>query len=80
MPWPVILTSPIDCEACVVECPVEAIFAEDDVPEKRKDFIASARHHDTDAIAPGFIDEVSASFESAAPLVAFLCRAVGAPF
>lgn len=22
----------IDCEACVVECPVEAIFHEDDVP------------------------------------------------
>ena len=24
----------IDCEACVVECPVEAIFHEDDVPEE----------------------------------------------
>ena len=22
----------IDCEACVIECPVEAIFHEDDVP------------------------------------------------
>ena len=30
----------IDCEACVVECPVEAIFAEDDVPEQWQDFIA----------------------------------------
>jgi len=24
----------IDCEACVAECPVEAIFQEDDVPEE----------------------------------------------
>ena len=23
-----------DCDACVPECPVEAIFAEDDVPEE----------------------------------------------
>ena len=29
----------IDCEACVPECPVEAIFAEDDVPADQKDFI-----------------------------------------
>lgn len=24
----------IDCDACVAECPVEAIFPEDDLPEK----------------------------------------------
>ena len=30
----------IDCNMCVPECPVEAIFAEDDVPEGEKDFIA----------------------------------------
>jgi ferredoxin len=29
----------IDCEACVPECPVEAIFHEDDVPEEWKSFI-----------------------------------------
>ena len=29
----------IDCEACVPECPVEAIFQEDNVPEAWKDFI-----------------------------------------
>ena len=29
----------IDCEACVPECPVEAIFTEDDVPDEWKDFI-----------------------------------------
>jgi len=29
----------IDCEACVPECPVEAIFHEDNVPEEWKPFI-----------------------------------------
>ena len=28
----------IDCTLCVAECPVEAIFAEDDVPEDRRDY------------------------------------------
>ena len=30
----------IDCTLCVAECPVEAIFAEDDVPENQRAFIA----------------------------------------
>jgi ferredoxin len=30
----------IDCEACVPECPVEAIFHEDNVPEEWKEYIA----------------------------------------
>ncbi len=30
----------IDCTLCVAECPVEAIFAEDDVPAPQKEFIA----------------------------------------
>jgi ferredoxin len=30
----------IDCTLCVAECPVEAIFAEDDVPESQKEFTA----------------------------------------
>ena len=30
----------IDCEACVAECPVEAIFHEDDVPTESKGDIA----------------------------------------
>lgn len=30
----------IDCGACEPECPVEAIFEEDDVPEKWEKFIA----------------------------------------
>ncbi|MCE2945752.1 MAG: ferredoxin FdxA [bacterium] len=29
----------IDCTLCVAECPVEAIFAEDDVPDGQQDFI-----------------------------------------
>lgn len=30
----------IDCTLCVPECPAEAIFAEDDVPEDQRRFIA----------------------------------------
>src|SRR5450631_1130862 len=30
----------IDCTLCVAECPVDAIFAEDDVPDDQKDFTA----------------------------------------
>ena len=30
----------IDCTLCVTECPVEAIFAEDDVPKAQRQFIA----------------------------------------
>lgn len=30
----------IDCDACRVECPVEAIFQENDVPQKWQPFIA----------------------------------------
>ncbi|MBX9965262.1 MAG: ferredoxin family protein [Burkholderiales bacterium] len=29
----------IDCTLCVAECPVEAIFAEDDVPTDQREFI-----------------------------------------
>ena len=29
----------IDCQACVPECPVEAIFEEDDVPDEWQDYI-----------------------------------------
>jgi ferredoxin len=30
----------IDCEACLHECPVDAIFYEDDVPDQWRDYIA----------------------------------------
>jgi ferredoxin len=29
----------IDCDLCVPECPVEAIYAQDDVPPDQQDFI-----------------------------------------
>lgn len=29
----------IDCNLCVAECPVDAIFADDDLPESQRDFI-----------------------------------------
>jgi ferredoxin len=33
----------IDCEACVPECPVEAIFEESNVPEEWQEYIALNR-------------------------------------
>jgi len=30
----------IDCTLCVAECPAEAIYAEDDLPENQRHFIA----------------------------------------
>jgi ferredoxin len=33
----------IDCTLCVPECPVEAIFAEDDVPDSQNEWIALNR-------------------------------------
>ena len=33
-------TDCIDCAICVPECPVEAIYAEEDVPEDQEEFIA----------------------------------------
>ena len=33
----------IDCAACVPECPVEAIFAEEDVPHDKQDWIEKNR-------------------------------------
>ena len=35
----------IDCGACEPECPVEAIFEEDDTPEKWQDYIAKNREY-----------------------------------
>jgi ferredoxin len=29
----------IDCTLCVAECPVEAIFAEDDVPDDQRQYL-----------------------------------------
>jgi len=35
----------IDCGACVPACPVSAIFAEDDVPEKWASYTAKNSEH-----------------------------------
>jgi ferredoxin len=44
----------IDCEACVAECPVEAIFFEDNVPEVWRDYVALNR--EMAAICPPITD------------------------
>jgi ferredoxin len=33
----------IDCTLCVSECPVQAIYAEDDVPDGQREFVALNR-------------------------------------
>jgi ferredoxin len=33
----------LDCAACVAECPVDAIFHEDEVPEVWRDYVALNR-------------------------------------
>lgn len=47
---------------------------------KRKDFVASARLADSAVTAPGFLDEYTELCRAGAPLVRFLCAAIGAPF
>ena len=40
--WPWFYSDPdtcIDCGACIPECPYEAIFPEDEVPEQWRNFI-----------------------------------------
>ena len=44
----------IDCDACVPECPVHAIFHEDDVPDKWRDFVALNR--EMSAVCPPITD------------------------
>jgi ferredoxin len=44
----------IDCDACRAECPVEAIFPEDEVPEAWKEFVALNR--EMAATCPQIID------------------------
>lgn len=47
---------------------------------KRKDFIGTIPLTEKDATRPNFRETVAEGFGMGAPLVAFLCRAVGAPF
>ena len=43
----------IDCGACEPECPVTAIFPEEDTPPQWKDYIAKNRDVFTSATPPG---------------------------
>jgi uncharacterized protein (DUF2461 family) len=47
---------------------------------KRKSFFAMHESSVKAAQSAGFVDEVEASFEAAKPLMAYLCKALGAPF
>jgi ferredoxin len=44
----------VDCDACRTECPVDAIFHEDDVPDKWREFVALNR--EMAAICPPIVD------------------------
>jgi uncharacterized protein (TIGR02453 family) len=47
---------------------------------KRKDFAAITRMSEEDAVAAGFLERYARACEEMAPLMRFLCGAVGAPF
>jgi len=47
----------IDCEACVAECPVSAIYYEDNVPEAWKEYIALNR--EMSGICPPIVEKKS---------------------
>jgi uncharacterized protein (TIGR02453 family) len=47
---------------------------------RRKDFFASTRLAESDALAPGFVDEYAKVCRTAAPLMRFLCEALDVPF
>lgn len=53
----------IDCNLCVPECPVDAIFAEDDLPEEQKTFLA---YNEKMAAAWPVINQVQSPPEDAA--------------
>ncbi|HEU5443856.1 MAG TPA: ferredoxin FdxA [Steroidobacteraceae bacterium] len=48
----------IDCTLCVAECPVEAIYAEDDVPDGQQSF--TALNADLSRIWPSIIEKKDA--------------------
>lgn len=47
----------IDCEACVPECPVEAIYEENDVPEAYEDYIEINAEESTNGNCPNIVDK-----------------------
>ena len=46
----------IDCDACVPECPVEAIFAEDNVPEDQQEWIELNKEAENHPVIPNAKD------------------------
>ena len=44
----------IDCGACEPECPVEAIYPEDEVPDEMESYIAKAAGFDYPGMEPGW--------------------------
>jgi len=44
----------VDCDLCVVECPVNAIYSEDDLPEEQKHFLDLNR--ELSALWPEIVD------------------------
>ena len=39
----------IDCNACVAECPVDAIYSDEDVPDDEMDWVAKNEKESVDA-------------------------------
>ena len=46
----------IDCDACVPECPVDAIFAEDNVPEDQQEWIELNKEAENHPVIPNAKD------------------------
>ena len=57
----------IDCEACIPECPVEAIFSEANVPAKWTSYIDLNRTRTRELIALGNAGMTEKSSEPAGP-------------
>ena len=46
----------IDCDACVPECPVEAIFSEDNVPDDQQEWIDLNKEAENHPVIPNAKD------------------------
>lgn len=85
--WKRVVNAPAFKKMCVLEGevakrPPTGFAAEHPLIDeiRRKDFIAVARFKDGEAIRPGFLDAVITACRAAAPLNAFICRALGHPW
>jgi len=75
-------TGPLDLAGESLSRPPRGFAADDPMIEhlKRKDFLATASLDEAAATAPDFLDRIAGLCRAAAPLMAFLCRAVDVPF